>query len=161
MFLPVHRTPAPSTRHQTLVLKIASALLQHAESRKLGRVLQAPCDVVLSGETVLQPDILFVERKRRGIIGVNSLRGAPDLVIEILSRDGRERSHRLKRKICARFEIPEYWAVDSDANTVETLLWSELGYISAGRYTKLDRLSSPLLPNLNLPLSRIFENLGE
>jgi Uma2 family endonuclease len=161
MFFPVHRDPAPSTRHQTVVLKIAAAILQHAESRKLGRVLQAPCDVMLSGETVIQPDILFVERKRRGIIGVNSLRGVPDLVIEVLSRNGQERSHRLKRKICARFEIPEYWAVDSDANTVETMLWSELGYISVSRYTMFDRLSSPLLPNLNLPLSRIFGGLDD
>jgi Uma2 family endonuclease len=156
MFLPVHRAPAPSTRHQTVVLKIAAALLRHVESRRLGQVLQAPCDVVLSGETVIQPDVLFVERKRRGIIGANSLRGAPDLVIEVLSRDAQERCYRLKKKIYGRFEIPEYWAVDSDANTIETLLWSELGYISAGRYTKFDRLSSPLLPSLNLPLSRIF-----
>jgi Uma2 family endonuclease len=159
MLLHVYRAPAPSTRHQTVVLKIAAALLKHVESRKLGRVLQAPCDVVLSGETVIQPDILFVDRQRRGIIGVNSLRGVPDLVIEVLSRDAQQQGHRLKRKLYARFGIPEYWAVDSDANTVETLLWSELGYISAGRYTMFDRLSSPLLPNLNLPLSRVFGNL--
>jgi Uma2 family endonuclease len=156
MSLPIHSVPAPSTRHQTVVLKIASALLRHAESRKLGQVLQGPCDVMLSGETVIQPDILFVERKRRGIIGTNGLRGVPDLVIEVMSRNAHQQGHRLKRKICARFGIPEYWAVDSDANTVETLLWSELGYISAGRYTMHDHLSSPLLPNLNLPLSRIF-----
>jgi Uma2 family endonuclease len=161
MFLTVHRTPAPSTRHQTVVLKIAAALFQYAESRKLGQVLHAPCDVVLSGETVIQPDILYVERKRRGIIGANSLQGAPDLVIEVLSRNERETGHWLKRKIYARFEIPEYWAVDSDANTVETLLWSELGYVSSGRYTKFDRLSSPLLPNLNLSLSRIFGALNK
>jgi Uma2 family endonuclease len=161
MFLPVYRAPSPSTRHQTVVLKIAAALLRYVESRKLGQVLQAPYDVVLSGETIIQPDILFVERKRRGIIGENGLRGVPDLVIEVLSRNAQERGHRLKRKIYSRFEIPEYWAVDSDANTVETLLWSELGYISASRYTMFDRLSSPLLPDLNLPLSRIFGKLDK
>jgi Uma2 family endonuclease len=161
MLLPVNRAPAPSTRHQSITLKIAAALLQYVESRKLGRVLQAPCDVILSGETIIQPDILFVERKRRGIIGVNSLRGAPDLVIEVLSREMKDPRHQLKKKIYSRFEIPEYWAVDADANTVETMLWSELGYISAGRYTKFDRLGSPLLPNLNLSLSRVFQGPDE
>jgi Uma2 family endonuclease len=158
---PLYRAPSPSIRHQAVVLKIAAALLQHVESKKLGRVLHAPCDVVLSGENVIQPDILYVERKRRGIIGANNLRGAPDLVIEVLSRDAREKDRRFKRKLCARFEIPEYWAVDSDAATVETLLWSEMGYISAGRYTMSDRLSSPLLPDLNLPLTRVFASLDE
>jgi len=156
MFLTVHRTPTPSIRHQTIVLKIAAALLQHVESKKLGRVLQAPCDVVLPGKTVIRPDILFVERMRRGIIGTDSLRGAPDLIIEVLSREARGRDYRLKKKLYAHFEIPEYWAVDADAATVETMLWSELGYIAAGRYTKFDCLSSPLLPNLNLPLSGVF-----
>jgi Uma2 family endonuclease len=158
MLLTAHRAPSPSIRRQTVILKIAAALLQHVESRKLGQVLQGPCDVVLSGKTVIQPDILFVERTRRGIIGAERLHGAPDLVVEVLSRDSREYDGRSKRKIYSRFEIPEYWAVDSDGDTVETLLWSEMGYVPAGRYTKYDRLSSPLLPKLNLPLSRIFRN---
>jgi Uma2 family endonuclease len=161
MLAPVRYYPAPSTRHQTVVLKIAAALLRHVESRKLGRVLQAPCDVMLPGKTVIQPDILFVERNRRGIIGENSLRGAPDLVIEVISRETQKKDLPSKKKIYARFEVPEYWAVDSDGNTVETLVWSELGYISAGRYTQSDCLSSPLLPKLNLPLSRIFGSLDE
>jgi Uma2 family endonuclease len=160
MSLSVPCFPAPSIRHQTVVLKIAAALLRYVESRNLGQVLQAPCDVVLPGETVIQPDVLFVKRKRRGIIGVNNLRGTPDLAIEVLSRDAWEKDHQSKRKFYLRFEVPEYWAVDSDADTVETLLWSELGYVSAGRYTRSDRLSSPLLPNLNLPLSRIFRKSG-
>jgi Uma2 family endonuclease len=161
MLMPVHHEPSPSIRRQAVVLKVAAALLHHVESRKLGQVLQAPCDVLLPEKTVIQPDILFVERTRRGIIGKNNLRGAPDLVVEVLSRDARERKCSLKRRICSRFEIPEYWEVDTDADTVETLLWSELGYISAGRYLKRDRLSSPLLPNLNLPLSRIFSHPDE
>jgi Uma2 family endonuclease len=156
MLLPVLHMPAPSIRHQTVVLKFAAALLQYVESQKLGRVLHAPCDVVLPGKAVIQPDILFVERARSGIIGTDNLCGAPDLVIEVLSRNAREWEYRLKRKLYMHFEIPEYWAVDSDAGTVETLLWSEVGYVSAGQYMKSDRLSSPLLPSLNLPLSRVF-----
>jgi Uma2 family endonuclease len=161
MLSPVRYYPAPNVKHQTVVLKIAAALLQHVESRKLGRVLQAPCNVMLPGKTVIQPDILFVDRKRRGIIGMNHLLGAPDLVIDVMSRDAQEKVQRSEKRICSRFEVPEYWAVDSDADTVETLLWSELGYISVGRYTKSDRLSSPLLPNLNLSLSQVFKNYDE
>jgi|WetSurMetagenome_2_1015567.scaffolds.fasta_scaffold08920_2 Uma2 family endonuclease len=155
MQMPVCYSPAPSTRHQAVVLNFAAALLRHVEIRRLGRVLHAPCNVVLSGETV-QPDILFVERGRRGIIGENCLRGAPDLVIEVLSGDASKADIVAKKRVYARFQVPEYWAVDLDNDTVEILLWSELGYVSAGSYAQSDRLASPLLPALDLPLSRIF-----
>ncbi len=151
----LYQVPVPSIRHQAVALKIAAALLRHVEARKLGHVLQAPCNVMLSERMVIQPDILFIRRERRGLIGKTNLRGAPDLVIEILSRSTRERL-RTKRKIYAHFEIPEYWDVDPEANTIETLVWSEVGYLSVGSYCKSDRLSSPLLPNFNLPLSGIF-----
>jgi Uma2 family endonuclease len=62
----------------------------------------------------------------------------------------------VKRKIYAGFGAPEYWIVDPMADTVEVLVWSELGYVTAGVYGKSDRLSSPLLPSLNLPLSEVF-----
>jgi len=156
MQMPVCYSPAPSTRHQAVVLNFAAALLRHVEIRRLGRVLHAPCNVVLSGDTVIQPDILFVEKKRRGIIGENCLRGAPDLVIEVLSSDASKADIVAKKRVYARFQVPEYWAVDLDNDTVEILLWSELGYVSAGSYAQSDRLASPLLPALDLPLSRIF-----
>ena len=156
MLPPFYYSPIPSTRHQSIALKFAAALLRHVETRKLGQVLHAPCNVVLSREIVIQPDILFVEKKRIGIIGASHLRGAPNLVIEVLSPGAGKRNPLAKRRIYARFHVPEYWAVDLADNTVETLLWSEMGYISAGCYTRSDRLSSPLLPELNLSLSRIF-----
>ncbi len=149
-------SPTPGTRHQAVALRIGAALLHHVEARKLGRVLPAPCDVVLAKKIVVQPDLLFIKRERRGLIGEKHLWGTPDLVIEILSHSAREKDLKAKR-LYAHFEIPEYWAVDSDTGTAETLVWSELGYLSVGSYGKFDRLSSPLLPHLNLCLSRIFE----
>ncbi len=148
--------PIPAVRHQVVALRIAAALLRHVEPRRLGRVLQAPCDVVFSEETVTQPDILFISRKRRGMIGETSLRGAPDIVVEVVSEATRERDLREKRKIYERFEVPEYWIADPDARTIETLVWSEMGYVSVERGPQPDRLYSPLLPNFSLPLSKVF-----
>ena len=147
--------PAPSIRHRVIGLKMAAALLQYVEARKLGRVLQAPCDVVLSQKIVIQPDILFVKKERRGLFSDMYLRGAPDLVVEI-SQLAWEKDLKTERRICGDFGIPEYWTVDLDACRVETLVWSELGYVSVGKYHRSQRLSSPLLSGLNLPLTRIF-----
>jgi Uma2 family endonuclease len=150
------RIPGPRIRHHVVALKIAAALLRYVENRKLGQVLLAPCDVFLSEKIVVRPDVFFVKRERRGLIGERSMRGTPDLVIEVLSQATREQDLKTKR-IYAHFEIPEYWAVDPDMGTAEALVWSELGYVSLGTRSKSGRLSSLLLPSFNLRLSDVLE----
>jgi Uma2 family endonuclease len=156
----IDRTPGElagcEIRHQIISLRIASALFLYAEHWNLGQVLQAPCDVILSREFTTQPDIFFVETHRSGLIGEKSLRGSPDLVIEILSPETWEQDIKIKRSLYSRFEVREYWIVDPDSEMVEVLLWSELGYASAGIYRKPEQLSSPALPGLRLPLRKIF-----
>jgi Uma2 family endonuclease len=149
--------PIPAIRHQVISLKIASALLQYTEARRLGKVLPAPCNVILSHKIVMQPDIVFIKNERRGLIGKRSLRGAPDLVVEVLSSAVRKKNLKAKKRIYECFEVKEYWLVDPDAAAVEAMIWSELGYISVCTLDRSDKLSSPLLPNLNLDLSRVFE----
>ena len=105
---------------------------------------------------MVQPDILFVAKERLRIIGKSNIPGAPDLVIEILSPGTRQKDLAIKRKIYARFGVQEYWIVDPDAATVEVLTWKESGYFTAGIYGVSDSLSSPLLPQLTLPLREIF-----
>jgi len=113
-------------------------------------------DLVLSEENVVQPDILLVRKERTDIIGEANITAAPDLVIEILSAGSRCKDLELKRKTYAQFGIQEYWVIDPDAETAEVLVWSKLGYVTAATYAKSLSLSSPLLPDLNLPLSEIF-----
>jgi len=152
----LYMVAAPNTKHQRVSIRLVVALLQHVEQKDLGEIFHAPCDVLLSDEDVVQPDILFVRKERAGIIKEANLQGAPDLVVEILSPGTRSKDLELKRKAYARFGVQEYWIVDPEADTVEVLVWNELGYVTAGVYAKADRLSSPLLPELNLPLSKIF-----
>ncbi|MGA2263709.1 MAG: Uma2 family endonuclease [Acidobacteriota bacterium] len=148
--------PAPNIRHQRVAIRLQLRLFQHVEKNGLGELLEAPCDVLLSEENVVQPDILFVAKARLRIIGKTNIPGAPDLVVEILSPGTRQKDLAIKRKIYARFGVQEYWIVDPDASTVEVLIREKSGYITAGIYRESDRLSSPLLPKLNLPLREIF-----
>ncbi|MBI4492074.1 MAG: Uma2 family endonuclease [Chloroflexi bacterium] len=57
-------TPVPSTGHQSVVLNLAVRLDRHVRQQRLGKVLIAPCDVLLSEIMVVQPDLLFVARER-------------------------------------------------------------------------------------------------
>jgi Uma2 family endonuclease len=148
--------PPPGIHHQRAVLKLAAMLLEKLENKGLGTILGAPCNVMLTPWDIVRPDILFVRSERTGIIGDQIVLGSPDLVIEILAEQTKERDRRDKRKIYAESGIPEYWIVDPEEESVEILIWSEIGYISAGTAGKGSRLSSVLFPDLKLSLSKFF-----
>ena len=74
-----HVVPAPSIWHQTIAANLGMALRAFVRSNRLGAVLWAPTDVVLSPESVVQPDILFISNERRNIIAEDNVSGAPIL----------------------------------------------------------------------------------
>jgi Uma2 family endonuclease len=148
--------PNPGTKHQHISTRLTANLLQRLENEDRGIVLGAPCNVMLTPWDIVRPDVLFVRKNRKGIIGERIILGPPDLVVEILSDSTCERDPRTKRKIYADSGVQEYWIVDAEAETIEPQVWCEIGYISYGIYDKGMQLSSPLLPDLKLPLSKIF-----
>jgi Uma2 family endonuclease len=150
--------PAPGLKHQAIAMKLKLALYQYITEMGIGRLFDAPCDVILSDEDILQPDIIFVRKERSAILGEMNIRGAPDFVVEILSPGTRNRDLGVKRKIYSEYGVAEYWIVDPEAASVEVLLWSELGYASAGVHKRADQLCSPLMPGLGLIVSDLFQD---
>ncbi len=148
--------PAPNLDHQRILRRLEKVLLEHIEQNHLGELFFAPCDVVLSAENVVQPDLFFVSAERAGILTEANVQGAPDLVIEILSEGTRQHDLQIKRKLYARFGIPEYWIVDPAAKTIEVLAWTEAGYRAVAVYSHDARLASSVFPKLDLNLSEIF-----
>jgi Uma2 family endonuclease len=152
-------TPAPKTRHQKVSFNLTVALGSFVKQRGLGLVLAAPSDVILSDENVVQPDLLFVSTARASIVTEDNIRGAPDLVIEIISETTRKKDEVTKRKLYERFEVQEYWVVDPELETVKIFRRTQRGY---GRPVELskeahDILTTKLLTGFDLPLTEIFE----
>ena len=152
-------TPAPNLKHQRLQLRLGMRLAQFIEERGLGELFFAPCDVVLSNTDVVQPDLLFVSRERQYLLsGGDNVRGAPDLVVEILSPGTAERDRGYKRTLYARHGVKEYWLVDPAAETVwiHTLRNGSPGLAhTSGRE---QTLPSPLLAGFELDLDAIFSS---
>lgn len=108
--------PAPTLEHQDVVGEIYFQLRQALEGKSC-RAFVAPIDVRLPKadeaddqvDTVLQPDVLVVcdpsRLDRRGV------RGAPDLVVEVLSSATASHDHVWKRRVYERSGVREYWLV--------------------------------------------------
>jgi Uma2 family endonuclease len=119
----------------------------------------APYDVVLSNVDVVEPDLMYLSHARADEIMTSvHLRGAPELVIEIGSPSTRQRDETIKRRLYERTGVSEYWFVDPEVDVVR--VYGRDGDRFA-RPVELSReagdtLTTPLLPGLTLPLSRIF-----
>ena len=148
--------PAPRTAHQRTSRKIGNPLDTFVTENNLGEVFNAPCDVVLSNTDVVQPDLLFVSKERSHIINEDNIRGAPDLVIEVLSPSTAQRDRTLKRTLYALHSVPEYWQADTDAKIAMVLTLDNGEYKVAGIYGEGQMLVSPLLQGFTLEIDKIF-----
>ena len=148
--------PAPRTAHQRNSRDIGFLLIEFARENDLGEVFIAPYDVVLSETDVVQPDILFVSNERSQIINEDNVRGAPDLVVEVLSPSTAQRDRTLKRTLYALHGVSEYWQADTDAKSVMVLTLEDGGYTVSGIYGEGQTLVSPLLAGFTLEIDRIF-----
>ncbi len=148
--------PSPTFEHQDISANLEFALAKFVREHQLGKVLDAPLDVVLDDENVVQPDIIFISKARSQIIRKEAIHGAPDLVIEILSPSTGERDRTVKKKLYARAGVTEYWLVDPEHQTIEVLTLKETGFERVALYHRDETLTSPVLPGLHIPLSDVF-----
>ena len=147
---------APNILHQRIILNFVQAMASFITDNRLGELFIAPTDVYLSDTNVVQPDLLFVAAARSGIITEAHIRGAPDLVIEIGSPTTAERDRTVKAELYARFGVAEYWLCNPTAETVDALRLENGRLRPAGHYTRMDTLSTPLLPGLQIDLRAVF-----
>jgi Uma2 family endonuclease len=152
----LYMVPGPIPLHQDVVFVLAMILYNFVQPRGLGKVYVAPLDVVLSDTDVVQPDIIFISNSRLSIITERNIRGAPDLVVEVLSPGRAEYDRLIKRARYARFGVREYWIVDPQARTIEVLKAGDEGFETVRVYPEGTRAASPLLKGLRVNVSSIF-----
>jgi Uma2 family endonuclease len=152
----VREPPAPFFSHQTVALKLARIIGDHAEARKLGRVAIAPVDVILDRERalVLQPDVLFVSAERSAIIR-DQVWGPPDLVVEVLSPGTKAHDGGLKLGWYRQYGVRECWLVDLHQEQVTVVDFT--GAFPVERVARgADTIQSSVLPALETAASAVF-----
>jgi Uma2 family endonuclease len=144
----LYMSPSPGDFHQKICLLVAHYLLTHIMLAGLGQVRPAPFDVELATNTVVQPDIIVVLAARLDRITPSRIKGAPDLVVEVLSPATEKYDRTEKRAAYQRAGVTEYWLVDPLARTIEVLLLEAGAYRSAGIFKGQDTLSSQVVPTI-------------
>ncbi len=100
-------------------MRLGVALYRVLQEPGHGVVVAAPVGVEFpDSEEGVQPDLVFVSKARSGIIRRGWIRGAPDLVVEILSPTTARRDRGVKLDLYRRQGVAEYWIVDGNARSV-------------------------------------------
>jgi Uma2 family endonuclease len=88
------------------------------------------------------------------------VKGAPNLVVEIGSPSTRKRDATIKRRLYERFGVEEYWIVDPELDTIQVFRRINDRYERTAELTleQGDVLTTLLLPGLDLPLLKVFED---
>ena len=117
----------------------------------------APFDVRLNADqaddTVVQPDLLVVCDQSK--LDGTACKGAPDLVVEILSPSSVAYDRMVKFKQYRKAGVTEYWIVDPETKTVEHFLLRGAFYV-ADMSAQDDLLPVQILPGCTIDLSKIF-----
>jgi Uma2 family endonuclease len=152
----VREPPAPFYNHQRVIVRLTVLLDAHVTSHDIGVFCASPLDVILdeANGVVLQPDALVITHARAHIIH-ERIHGAPDLVIEVLSRYSRAYDTTDKRRWYREYGVREYWLVDPRTYTV-TVIRNHATRSRARTFRGDEIVRSGVLPDLCATVRMFF-----
>ena len=153
-------TPSPISLHQRVVTQLTVELGSFLKRHRLGEVFVSPFDVVFSRYDVVEPDVLFISKARSTVLTPKNVQGAPDLVIEVLSKSTRDVDRTIKLKLYARYGVEEYWVIDPGVPAAQIYRRGKSGLERVRALKHRDLLSSPLLPGFSLKLAELVKPRG-
>lgn len=147
----------PTAEHERLIDRLRGLLSAHVEEGDLGALFRAPWPVELSKFDVVKPDLAFVSWGRDGVIDVDGVKGAPELIVEVLSPESRTRDLGEKKRLYAWSKVFEYWVIEPDEHTFIGLTRGSQGFDPIAHDGK--RFQSVLLPDFQLDLAALFAGI--
>lgn len=150
-------SPSPVPLHQ-MVVSVISRVLEDIAEGSGGITFFAPLDVFLADHSIPQPDVIYISKGRRSILG-ERLEGAPDLLIEVLSPGTARRDRLQKLNLYLESGVREYWLVDPKARQIEFLVNEGGRFVvvqAAGR-----EYHSPALPEIRLDLLALWTKVDQ
>ncbi len=149
---------SPSEIHQQIVFRLTLIIGSFIVNNKLGKFYTSPLDVIFDEGTVMQPDLIFVAQDHKSIIKEKGIFGAPDVLIEIVSKSSIQRDYIDKKQDYERFGVQEYWIVDPMYQTasVYTLVNNKYSLFSTADGEETFDLRSGVLEDLVVNWKDVF-----
>lgn len=153
----------PTTAHQIISGEIFRQLSNYLEGKKC-KAIPAPFGVRLFEQdgdkpedvgTVVEPDISVIcDRKKMDKYGC---KGAPDMVVEVLSPSSLRHDRFIKLNLYQRAGVREYWIVDPENRAIQVFLQDSNGIFRIfDEYGRHDVAKVNILDGCFIELSKVF-----
>lgn len=154
----IMRRTSPHTRHQDISSELNALLRNFIKPNQLGKIYPAPTDVYLSDDTdLVVPDLNFIATKNLHKVQPSGfILGAPDIIIEILSKSTKHIDRGDKKERYEYFEVPEYWIVDPVAQSIEVYVLQKGKYKLTSFAEEIGTIQSSVLVGFSLEVAEVF-----
>ena len=159
-------SPAPNVKHQRISWQLSGALFQYFKNENC-HAFAAPFDVRLYDHqksvqadqeihTVVQPDLCVICDKDK--LTEQGCLGAPDWVIEILSKGCSKKEIQTKYQLYQESGISEYWIVYPYEQTVHQFVLDKVTekYQLITMFSSEDIATPHVFPNLKIDFQEVF-----
>lgn len=155
-------SPAPLRRHQGIIRELSRQISNYLLDKSC-QMYFAPFDVRLPEadesdeeiKTVVQPDIVVVCDDKK--LDDKGCKGAPDIVIEILSPYTAKKDLITKYRLYERHKVKQYWIFDPATEEVVIFKLKNDKYENPEEYNKKDKIKVDIFTDLEIDLNTIFE----
>lgn len=148
--------PAPHFFHQELVMRLSTKFFMFVDKKQLGKVVASPVDVYLSETEVYQPDIVYISKERLTIVVEGRIKGAPDLVVEVLSPSTGFYDLSHKKHVYESSGVKEYWIVYPREEIIEVQENVNGEFQQIARVKRQGNVASKVLQGFSVSLADIF-----
>jgi Uma2 family endonuclease len=153
----LYMTTAPSNFHQWIIQQFVERVGLPARQQQQAFYFVAPIGVLLGPRVAVQPDFVLVRQARAGIIRGGRIRGAPDLVVEVLSPGNTSHEQETKYQAYAAGGVAEYGMVDPRSRTLHYhQLQASGSYGAAQRFGEGEQVQFAAVPGVVLAVADLF-----
>jgi Uma2 family endonuclease len=148
--------PAPNFFHQQLVTRVAHTFSAFVEGKELGEVVVSPIDVYLTDTEVYQPDVVFIAQGRMDIVVEGRIKGAPDIVVEVLSPSTAYYDLSHKKNVYESSGVKEYWILYPEDEIIEVFENVNGEFTQVARKKREGVVASSALNGFSVDLKKVF-----
>ena len=161
-------SPAPNANHQTISWQLSGILYNYFKNKNC-KAFAAPFDVSLYDrkkslvankeiQSVVQPDLCVIcdikKLNKQGCVG------APDWVIEILSKGNSKKEIQLKYALYEESGVLEYWIIYPYEKALHQFVFDKISekYQLQGMFSDDDKVRPHVFPDLQVDLHEVFDS---
>ncbi len=152
----------PSRIHQKISMELSRQLANYLEGKSCEvypvpfgvRLFEQDGDSPENVDTVVEPDISVVCDRSK--LDKHGCKGAPDMIIEVLSPSTRRHDRLVKLNLYQRAGVREYWVVDPDNESVQVFTLDDGALKIREDYGCEDVAKVNVLDGCFIELSKVF-----